>query len=123
MQIIAALIRSAAENESAFLGICQIWIQRIAAHIGRERHTIGTIAIESFFGVVLGRRTNIAALGIKDDRNAGMIGMNVGDDTVQRVFRAFGCEVGYLGLKGSDKVCCCINDAGTKGIDGIGFAG
>ena len=59
---------------------------------------------------MLGRRTNIAALGIKDDRNAGMIGMNVGDDTVQRVFRAFGCEVGNLGLKGTDKVCCCIND-------------
>ena len=123
MQIIAALIRSAAENKCAFFGICQIWIQRIAAHIGRERHTISTIAVKSFFGVVLGRRTNIAALGVKDDRNAGMIGMNVGDDAVQRVFRAFGCEVGNLGLKGTDKVCCCINDAGAKGIDGIGFAG
>src|ERR1035438_3399811 len=94
LQVGAAGVRGAAEQEHALALVAQVGLDRIQAEKGRQRDRIGAVAVENFARVVLGRRPDIAALGVEDYRHAGGAAVDVGDEALELRFGAMGGEVG-----------------------------
>jgi hypothetical protein len=67
-------------------------------------------ALEGLDGVLLGGAADVAALGVEDDRDAGMLFVDVGDQRFELVFGAAGGEVGDLRLEAADQVGGGIDD-------------
>ena len=59
---------------------------------------------------MLGRGADVAALGIENDGNVGVLFVNVCNDLFKRFFQTFAREVGDLRLEGADVRCGGVHD-------------
>ena len=122
LKIVTAGVGGAAEQKRALAVALQIGLHRIETHVGRERDGIGAKALKGFDGVLLGGRTDIATLGVQDDRHMGCHAAHVGHQTLQLLFGAVRGEVGDLGLEGHGQVGRGVDDGGAKVEDLAGVA-
>ena len=117
LQVVAALVGRAAENEGAFVLVGEIGFNRVEAHVGRERHAVGLVALECLACIVFGRRADVAALGVENDGNAGVIRVNVGNHVLEFVFSAAGGKVGNLRLECADGMRRGVDDARAEVVN------
>ena len=100
-------------------GIGEKRLERIAAHVGRQRDRIGLIALEGLARVVLGSRADVAALGIQDHRDLRMRATDVLDQALELRLGARRREVRDLRLEGADQVGGGVHDLAAEAEDRI----
>ena len=120
LQVAGAGVRRATQDDHALVAAVEEGLHRIAAEIGVDRHRVGAVTIESLDDVVLRRAADVAALGVEDHRHAGMIRVDMLDQSRQRVFGAERGEVGDLRLEGANQIGGGVDDGATEFEHGIG---
>ena len=110
LQIAGAGIGRAAQDEHAALLVAQEGLEGIAAEIGIDGRGIRAVALENLNGVALGRRTDVAALGIQDHRDAGVGAVDVFDRALELVFGLAGGIVRKLRLVRAHEVGGGVDD-------------
>ena len=106
----ATRVGRAAQQNHAAAFVFEIGFDGIKTHVGRKRHRISLVSHECFLGVLLGRGPDVAALGIENDGNVGVLFVNVCNDLFKRFFQTFAREVGDLRLEGADVRCGGVHD-------------
>ena len=79
LQIRAAGVGGSAENDHSLALMLQIRLNRILAHIGIDRYCIGPISFKGFHRVVLRSAANIPTFSIQNNRDIGVLGLQVGN--------------------------------------------
>jgi hypothetical protein len=71
LQVAAAGVAGAAQQDQALAVVAQVGLDRVEAHEGRQRHRVGLVALEGLARVLLGGAADVAALGVQDHRHPG----------------------------------------------------
>ncbi len=95
----------------------------VRAEIWVHRDGVGGVPVERFTGVVLGRRADVATLGVQHEHDVWMAFADVGADRFERRLRPLCGEVGDLRLERADEIRGCIDDGGAEPDDGVASAG
>jgi hypothetical protein len=119
LEVASAGVRGAAEQENAFLRIGEPRLKRIAAHERIHGHRIGLVTLEALDRVLLGGAADVAALGVEDDRDAGVKLVDMVDDRFELGFGAARGEVGDLRLESADQIGGGVDDRGAEAVDAI----
>ena len=69
LQVVAARVGGAAQQEGALARVLQVGLHRIEAHEGRQRDGVRAVALEGLARVLFGGRADVAALGVQDHRH------------------------------------------------------
>lgn len=117
LQVVAAGVGGAAQQEGALALVLQVGRDGVEAHEGRQGDGVGAVALEGFLGVLLGGGADVAALGVQDDGHMGRDGAHVGHELFQLLFGAVGREVGDLGLEGVHQIGRGLDDGGAEFVD------
>src|SRR5471032_3704917 len=120
LQVRAAWIGGAAQDDHATVGPGQVRVERIFTHVGVDGDSVGAITLERFARVLRGGGADIAALGVEDQRNMRVVFTHVTADVFQLLFCAQRAEIGDLRLECAYQVGRSVDDAGAKGGDSIG---
>ena len=121
LQVGAARIRGAAQQEGALVRVAQVGLDRVQAEEGRERHRVGRITLEGLAGIVFGRAADVAALRIEDHRHPGGHAADVLDQPLELLLGAVRGEVRDLRLEGDHQVAGGVDDGGAEVEDAAGL--
>ena len=119
LQIGAAGIAGPAQQKGAAVGVGKKWLDRIATHVGRERHGVGTVTLEGLACVVFRGRADIAALDVEDHRDVGMPFVQVRQQPFELRLGARRGEIRELRLEGADEVGGRVDDLAAEGVDRV----
>ena len=122
LEVVAAGVGGAAEQEGAFAVVGQVGLHGVITHEGREGDGVGPVALKGFDGVLGGGGADVAAFGIQNHRHVGRGAAHVLHELFQLVFGAVGVEIGDLGFEGDDQIGCGVHNGGAKVVDFAGFA-
>ena len=110
LQIAAAGVGGAAQQDQALAVEAHVGLDRVQAHERRQRDGVGAVAHKGLAGVLLGSGADVAALGVQDHRHAGGDVTDVGHQPFELVFGALGREVGDLRLEGTGHIGRGVDD-------------
>jgi hypothetical protein len=122
LQVGAAGVGGAAEDDDAALLPGEIRLDRIETHVGIHRQRVGAVALEGLARVLLGGGADVAALGVEDHRDAGVLLVDVADQRFELVLGAVRREVGDLRLEGAGEVGRGVGDRLAEFEDGVAAA-
>ena len=120
LQVRAARVRGAAQDDHAAVCPRQVGVERILAHVGVDGDGVGAVALERFARVLRGRGADVAPFRVEDQRDVRIVLAHVAADVFQLLFRAQRGKIGDLRLEGAGQVGRGIDDARAKGGDSIG---
>jgi hypothetical protein len=83
LQVGAARVRGAAQQDRALAVVAQVGLDRVEAHERRQRHRVGAVALEGLARVLLGGAADVAALGVEDHRHVGRDAADVRDQALE----------------------------------------
>jgi hypothetical protein len=122
LKVAAAGVRGAAEQDHAASFPGEPRLDGIEPHVGVDGDGIGTVSLERFDCIALGGGADVAALGIQNDGDTGVLRMNVFDQSLEFTLGAYRREIGDLGLECADTGGGGINDVAAKGKNCLGAA-
>src|SRR5207342_2340144 len=111
------------QDDDALVGAVEERLQRITPEVRIGGDGVGAEAIERFGRVMLRGAADVAALGVENDRDARMRGVDMRDEPLQRVFRAESREMRDLRLEAADVLRGSVNDRTAEIEDRIGIVG
>ena len=117
----AARVGRTAKKKEPFFRIGEIGFDGVPAHVGRQREGVRLKALEGFTGIVFGRGTDVAAFGVQNHRNVGVVSVDVVDEADQCVFFTRGRKVRNLGFKRTDVGSRGVHDGAAEFIQGVGL--
>src|SRR5471032_309811 len=97
----------------------QIRLNGIKPHIRIDRDGIGFVSIKRFDRILLGRAADIASLGVQDDGQSRMLGMNMRDQLLKLILRSMRREISNLRFERADKRRRSVNNLTAKVEDRI----
>jgi len=111
LKLAAAGIGSAAQDECALAGVFKKRRERVEAEVGIERNRVRLIALECLARIHCRGRADVAALGVQNHRNAGVMLFDVGDALRELLF---GADCGIVRDLRLERAC-----PGRGGIDDL----
>src|SRR5690606_15706607 len=122
LQVGAAGIGCAAQDDDALVVPFQVGRYRVGAHVGIDRDGVSLIALEGFARILLRCRSDVAALGVQNNGQVRVVFTYVVTQSLQLVFRALGREVSDLRLDGAGVLGGYVDDGAAELEDGVGVA-
>src|SRR5690606_23344118 len=120
LKVAAAGVRRAAQQDHAAVAPGEPGLERVESHVRIDRDRVGPVALEGFAGILRGGRPDVPALGVEDDRLAGVVAVDVVDQRFELVFGARGREVGDLRLEGAGETGGGVDDRAAERQHGVG---
>lgn len=114
LEVAAAGVRRAAQDERAVLGIGEERFDRVVTEVRVERDDVCAVAIERLACVELRGGADVAALRVEDQQATGMFGADVRAQPLELIFGAGGREVRELRFERAGPLGGGVDDLAAK---------